>query len=351
MGIASSQTPPERLSPPLSLPALGLTVASAGQATGAGDGGAGAVTGNGASPHCSTLDDALRALLRAREELQGLQQDAGNSTGSPAAGADADASKHATAGIEGVRQRKGKTPEGRSEHEAESKPVVAVSWADRPLPAQDRLVVLLDRGGDGSQPEVLGGTFASKNRRRRLDELGVPMPGASDTEGPARLILAAMPQRNDAAAKSSKTSATTKFSLRKCAKRCRRSCWRRCDQGATWCWAKVPQRWKDPLLARLGQYRFYLMCARWAFDWFWQDRHELYREFKVALLGDLAGMVQDAPVCSAQEVEDELRPFWYALCIVGVYCAWGLFRKAMLITTFPLGSPEVVNATIAPLAA
>lgn len=278
-----------RLGPPLSLRALGLTPES-------------------------SVDEALRALLRSREEIQGLQQatDTGKSSE--------------------VRQRRGGGGEGAGSDKAPREPAPTSGGE---LPSRDRLYVLLDRG-DGQEPEVLGGRFAAENAGLSLIDMGVAKgeadadacDNASEAAGGGeptpRLCLAGPAAASGAPRRCSPCGPCSRSSRRACRRRLR-SCWRR---SSTRVWGWVPERWKASLQPMMAQWKFYILCARIALKFLWQDRHEMFKEFKGALFVDL-WTPEGLPPCRSSQVADELRPFFYAVVAILLYALWDVSCKVI----------------------
>lgn len=290
------ETSKERLSPPLSLHTLGLTLDS-------------------------SLEDAMRALIHFHKDLKGMPQPA-----DPAAAA---STPH-------LRQRRGGCG-GDGSLAASTAP----GWAPRPLPPREHLLVLLDPG-DGSKVKVLGG-----GGPRRLADLGIVLPpdvtsmapsadvvnkGESACEGPAmpRLCLATN-------ANAGKRSALHLWRRYCCTRRHRLwlrrrllRCGRCCGSCSSLLARLVPKRCKERLQPYITQMGFYAMCIRVGLDFVWQDRHEMLRDFRSLVLGDLWSP-EGPPPCSVSKIRDELRPFGYALGVGVLYALWDMGKKVAFV--------------------
>lgn len=309
---AGRSSPKVPLSPPLSLPALGLTVSS-------------------------TLDEALQALVRMHKEIQGLQPNPAESTAGQSSAATGQA-----------RQRRGaasnstaKTAAG-ADGKAEGKQddAAGCAWASDELPSRDKLFILLD-AGDGTEDKVLGNAFAMKNGQKRLSDLGVSAvelaaeSGGDDAREAKeecavhRLVLAASADALPSGSRAASAGAPRKKRQAICS---HRTCYRCMRRGCTRCgsrvWAALPARWKEKAEPVFAQWRFYFMCAKLGFSFLWQDRHEMLRELRVAFLADLA-TPEGPPPCGATQVREELRPFGYALLVACTYALWDVSRQAI----------------------
>lgn len=295
MGARQARAVP--LTPPLSLNALGLTIHS-------------------------SLDDAVRALLVTREELKSLQSSSVKGVATSATESEA-------------RQRRGTVGGGNIEEKA-----IAAKQDElcRPLPPKDRLVVCIagrDAGAVGLR--VLGGGSASKNGHRRLAELGVVSPAAAandETDTPSgipsvdeapRLVLG----ETDVGRGLGVAAACARRIPRGIC-RCRRNRKRSgyCQRICLWLWSMLPPRCQERLQPYVAQARFYGLCASWALQWLWQDRHEIWREFKDVVADDLWAS-GGPPPRNAAKVWEELRPFGYALGAGALYGVWDVGRRAL----------------------
>mmetsp|Transcript_82000 Transcript_82000/g.232456 ORF Transcript_82000/g.232456 Transcript_82000/m.232456 type:complete len:248 (+) Transcript_82000:65-808(+) len=195
-----------------------------------------------------------------------------------------------------------------------------------PLPPREQLLVLLastgGRPGAGAADEVLGGTFAVRSGHRRLGDLGL----ANSRNGAVAqlLCLGAYNANGDTA-------------IRGCAWCCccRR---RRTGQGGRCCrrcaarlWACVPLRWRERLKPYQQQLLFYGLCVRWAAQWLWEDRHELFNDFCLSYW-----TAKGLPPCHPDTVKSELRPFAYALGAGLAYAAWDASCRIMWATPPPI---------------
>lgn len=261
-----------KLSPPLSLPALGL------QAT-------------------STVDDALKALVRMRGEIWGMHGKPETEKSSQ----DQDAASSSQ-----VRRRRG--------GDASS----AAGWGDIPLPAHEKLYILINRGGSGGAIEALGSAPATTNAKRLLSDFGLCSSDGDQDAGTTRIILGTYVEK----APQGKWFRLSWPSLQGCRRRARRS-YKRCRCP---CRCPMPERLK-PYYA---QYRFYYLCVRWAVVWLWQDRKELFGELKEALLTDVWDTEGAPPPCSPAEIREELCwPFGCTFGIVIFYILWVSFRQIL----------------------
>lgn len=260
----------ERLSPPLSLAALGLKPTS-------------------------NLNDAVRALLRSHEEIRDLPPPSG---GTP----EADAAEATTK----LRQRRGAGKAG-------------TCSVDVPLPEHDQLLVLVCQ--EAQEEVILGGTFAVQSGHQRLADLGV----RSDAQ---RLCLARCRQGGVSTRSFlGMLRRCAKGARRRCCccccgrSRCCPGCGRRL-------WTKLSptrQEWIQSNLQVLG---FYVVCVRWAVRWFWEDRHMLLQEFRAIVVYDLWA-ANDMPPLKSDQVSSELRPFCYALAAGLLYFAYGITTYLM----------------------
>lgn len=264
----------KRLSPPLSLAALGL-----------------------AADGSSTLDEALQALVRAHADLQdadarGSEEEqvtfAEDGLGEGEGGGSSGGSGSAS-GSTGLRRRGGSAGRGSASQE--------VAGSRHVLPPRDELFVLF-LPGPGRDDVVLGGTFASRSGQQRLSELGVT--AAAHGKSIPRLCLAA---RGEVPQKPKSHWLRCRGCLR-C--RSRRGCIKSCRSQL---WQRLPKRWQEKLQPWCQQLAFACVCARWAARMIWEDRHELWSDAK-SFLG--AGK-NSPPPCSAAGIREELRPFLYAL--------------------------------------
>lgn len=279
MGATSPK--PVRLGPPLSLRALGLTPES-------------------------TLGEALNALIRTRDEIQGPQQS------NSAAKNDEDQ----------LRQRRGASPEKSTSSSSSNC-------------AKDQFYVLLDRGSD-KEPEVLGKDVAVENAEYRLHELGVVEDNddseeddASRSTPPLRLCLAGVAPK--AIARKPSQPCRGLCSRRACVRRTRRCC--RCSSSRLW--RILPERCKGWLQPVLQQCSFYLFWIRLGLTFLWQDRHEMLAEFKSALYVDLC-TPDTLPPCRSQQIVDELCPFSCALVVGLLYAVWSLSWQVALAPQPPM---------------
>lgn len=261
----------ERLSPPLSLAALGLKPTN-------------------------NLDDAVRALLRSHEEIRDLPPHAG---GSP----EADTAEAATQ----LRQRHGARQAG-------------TCSVDAPLPERDQLLVLVCR--EAQQDDILGGTFAVQSGHQRLADLGV----RSDAQ---RLCLAKKCRQRKTGRRSFLRM------IRSCAKGASRCCLCCCCRRSRCCagcrqrlWKKLSparQEWIQSHVQMLG---FYVVCVRWGVRWLWEDRHMLLQELRAIIVYDLWA-ANDFPPLKSDQVSSELRPFCYALAAGLLYVIYGFAAYLM----------------------
>jgi len=219
---------------------------------------------------------------------------------------------------EGLRQR-ATSASGKSA--GSSKGSSDAAWAKRSLPQHDRLLVLSERGNSTSaadvdaQAKAAGGTYAARNGQKQLQALGVPhQVGSSDADEEVQLFLAAFdtPTRGQ------------RWWRRPCRRR-GKGC---CRAVSAVCWKLVPQRFQEKLQPYYAQFFFYLICVRWAARWLWQDRHEMFRELKAAILVDLLAVGARPPFREAK-VRDSLRPFQYAVGAWFIYSAWVVGTKVV----------------------
>lgn len=280
--MGAKQPKAVRLGPPLSLRALGLTPES-------------------------SLEEALRALLRTREEIQGIQQPKDKE------------------GSGEVRQRRStgsKAVGSNSEAPADSEPN-----AESALPPKDQLYVLLDQG-DGSEPEVLGDRPAKDNGGQSLSDLGVAPEdedgdeGADDAGGQTLRLCLGGP----ATAAAGKLPWSRRFraccSRRSCTRRLRKH-WRHLS---TRLWEALPETCKARLKPMAASWRFYILCARIAMKFLWQDRHEMLQELRSALFVDLCAP-EGLPPCRWTQVAEELRPFAYTFVVILLFTLWDVGAK------------------------
>lgn len=219
----------------------------------------------------STLDDALSALLRARDEA--LSEDDG---GAPA-------------------------PNGREQNKARRR---AGTWKPGHLPPRGQLAVWAVQRGVDSEARCVG--VGKKSGRSRLEDLGVlPCGVGPDAKLPELyLASAATPRRACCGFRSG----------------------RRCRDGAC-CerlWESLPERWQEKLKPYVAQWRFYMLALRWGIGWMWEDRHAMFHEAKNLVTP--ARVTGTPPPCKAREVSDELRPFLYAFFVVLSYFLWSVLR-------------------------
>jgi len=245
----------ERLSPPLSLTALGLKPSN-------------------------NLNDAVRALLRSHEEIRDL----------PPAGGTPEADKGEAAMQ--LRQRRSARQAG-------------TCSVDTPLPELNQLLVLVCQ--DAQREDILGGTFAVHSGQQCLADLGVK----TDTQ---RLCLA---RYHEGGAGHGSFAGKLRSCAKDASRRCCSCCWfcrrRRCCAGCgRRLWTRISptrQEWIQSNLQVLG---FYVVCVRWGVRFLWEDRHMLLKELQEIIVYDLWA-ANDLPPLKSDQVSSELRPFCYAL--------------------------------------
>ncbi|CAE8616891.1 unnamed protein product [Polarella glacialis] len=109
------------------------------------------------------------------------------------------------------------------------------------------------------------------------------------------------------------------------------SCSKRCGRRL---WNQLPQRWQERLKPYYTQLLFWMMCAKWAISFVWEDRREILRELWRSLLEDLWA-ADGRPPCKRSKVRDELRPFTYVLVAGLLYSSWDMASKV----AFRVGPP------------
>jgi len=258
----------ERLSPPLSLAALGLRPTN-------------------------NLNDAVSALLRSHQELRESPPHGG---GSP----ETDAADAATQ----LRQRRGA-------------PHAGTGSVDVPLPERDQLLVLVCR--EAQLEDILGGTFAVQSGHQRLADLGV----RSDAQ---QLCLARYHQGGAGRRGFLRMLRTcAKGASRRCCCCRKRSCCAGCGRRL---WTKLSPARQEWIRANLQVLGFYVVCVRWAVRWLWEDRHMLLQELRAIVVYDLWA-ANDLPPLKSDRVSSELRPFCYAFAAGLLYFAYGITTYLM----------------------
>lgn len=271
-----------RLSTPLSLTALGLKPGS-------------------------NLDDTLRALVCSHDALRSLPGAAKTSSQSEGASSE-------------VRQRKAGGAASASD---------TVDRQSQPLPPTDQLLVLLVPG-DGSPEEVLGGTFASTNGKRQLSEFGVAGDSAADENSDAATVL----PRLCLAINSSSSGARRCQIFRRLGKCIKSPCRRRrkgpgcCRRFGACCWSLIPGKLRERLNPYCQQLQFYVLCARWALSWLWEDRYSLLQELRNIWVCDLWASNEPPPL-NSKKLREEMRPFGYALGAGCLYFLTSVMRQAV----------------------
>eukprot|EP00927_Polykrikos_kofoidii_P071502 TRINITY_DN67766_c0_g1_i1.p1 TRINITY_DN67766_c0_g1~~TRINITY_DN67766_c0_g1_i1.p1 ORF type:complete len:303 (-),score=30.99 TRINITY_DN67766_c0_g1_i1:77-985(-) len=278
------------LTPPLSLKALGITAHS-------------------------TLEDAVRALMTMRKELQSLD----------AHGASQDVMGNDTT------DTTDSGPELRRRRNSSCGDKAAVGsrqdGLDRSLPSKSNLVVCLSSGKDGPHSFQVLGDAVGKAKHKRLVDLGVKS-SSEDSDGGVevvpRLILGEIPNTRSGGF-SAILGRVVPRGLCRCRQN-RRRCGKCCENISLRMWKLLPHRCQGRLQPYVAHVRFYVLCANWAIQWFWQDRHELWREFKESLIADTCAL-GGPPPRHAVKVWEEMRPFGYALGLGALYSFWDVGRR------------------------
>ncbi|CAJ1417116.1 unnamed protein product [Effrenium voratum] len=108
-----------------------------------------------------------------------------------------------------------------------------------------------------------------------------------------------------------------------------------CRRGCRRIWAAQPKRLQEAVESVLGKAYFALVCARWAVNFFWEDRQELLADAKAAVQD--TWRLGQVPTSQSQ-VYAELQPFRWALMAGLAYCSWDMVLKVLRSSAMQLES-------------